>query len=194
MGRCGGDTERLFGRCLPATWLWGQWRSVLVVPLVPRLHAGSRHRPRPRLAYRCGAWSKSAHCRGSEETSPRFVAVGRGGVSKPEPLDDGGCGALLTCLCAKLGRKGRKSKPQGEKCVTVNRFFCVSKCGVEQTRAEKQWSFSSKWWTFRRKWCTFSFYFPTFFEQRTCIGEKGRIKPRFIGENERSRVGRVMLQ
>ena len=23
-----------FGRCLPATWLWGQWRSVLVVPLV----------------------------------------------------------------------------------------------------------------------------------------------------------------
>lgn len=123
VGRCGGYTERLFCRCLPATWLWGQWRSVLVVPLVPRLHAGSLHRPRPRLAHRRGAWSKSAHCRGSEETSPRFVAVGRGGVSKPEPLDDGGCGALLTCLCAKLGRKGRKSKPQGEKCVTVNRFF-----------------------------------------------------------------------
>ena len=30
---------------------------------------------------------------------------------------------MLTCLCAKLGRNERKSKPQGEKCVTVHRFF-----------------------------------------------------------------------
>ena len=119
--RCGGDTEGLFCRCLVGTWLWHQWRSVLVMPLVPRLHAGSRHRPR--LAHRRGGRSKWAHCRGSEETSPRFVAVGRGGVSKPMPFYDGGCGALLTCLCAKLGRKGRKNKSQGEKCVTVNRFF-----------------------------------------------------------------------
>ena len=161
----------------------------LAVRLVPRLRASSRDTPWRCPERRSLPWCKSAHCRGSEETSPRFVAVGRGEVSKPEPLDDGGCGALLTCLCAKLGRKGRKSKPQGEKCVTVNRFFCVSKCGVEQTRAEKQWSFSSKWWTFRRKWRTFSFYFPTFFEQRTCIGEKGRIKPRFIGENGQSSRG-----
>ena len=130
--RCGDDTEGLFCRCLPATWLWGQWRSVLVMPLVPRLHAGSRHRPR--LAHRRGGRSKWAHCRGSEETSPRFVAVGRGGVSKPMPFYDGGCGALLTCVGAKLGRKGRKSKPQGEKCVVVNRFFVRIKVALSKQR------------------------------------------------------------
>ena len=130
--RCGGDTEGLFCRCLVGTWLWHQWRSVLVMPLVPRLHAGSRHRPR--LAHRRGGRSKWAHCRGSEETSPRFVAVGRGGVSKPMPFYDGGCGALLTCLCAKLGRNGRTSKPQGEKCVVVNRFFVSIKVALSKQR------------------------------------------------------------
>ena len=30
---------------------------------------------------------------------------------------------------------------------------------------------------------------PYFFEQRICIGEKGRIKPRFIGENGQSSRG-----
>ena len=170
--RCGGDTEGLFCRCLVGTWLWHQWRSVLVMPLVPRLHAGSRHRPR--LAHRRGGRSKWAHCRGSEETSPRFVAVGRGGVSKPMPFYDGGCGALLTCLCAKLGRKGRTSKPQGEKYVVVNRFFVRIKVALSKQR---------------RKSCGVSahggglfvgmVHFPStalfLFEQRAYIGEKGRI-------------------
>ena len=131
VGRCGGDTERLFCRCLPATWLWGQWQSVLVVPLVPRLHAGSRHRPRLRLAHRCGAWSKSAHCRGSEETSPRFVAVGRGEVSKPEPLDDGGCEVLRTCIGAKIGRNGQRCKSVGKKRESGRCFRPQSRSGTD---------------------------------------------------------------
>ena len=83
----------------------------------------------------------------------------------------------------KVREERAKEQTAGRKMCDCEPFFCVSKCGVEQTRVEKLWSFSSKWWTFRRKWCTFSFYVPAFFEQRTCIGEKGRIKPRFIGEN-----------
>ena len=86
-------------------------------------------------------------------------------------------------LVRKVREERAKEQTAGRKMYVGEPFFCLSKCGVEQTRAEKQWSFSSKWWTFRRKWWTFSFYFPTFFEQRTCIGEKGRIKPRFIVEN-----------
>ena len=42
---------------------------------------------------------------------------------------------------------------------------------------------------FSSKVVHFSFYFPTFFEQRTCIGDKGRVKPRFIGENGQSSCG-----
>lgn len=92
-------------------------------------------------------------------------------------------------LVRKVREERAKEQTAGRKMCDCEPFFCVSKCGVEQTRAEKQWSFSSKWWTFRRKWCTFSFYVPAFFEQRTCIGDKGRIKPRFIGENGQSSCG-----
>lgn len=69
------------------------------------------------------------------------------------PLYDGGCGALLTCLCAKLGRNGRKSKPKAEKCVGLNRFLCVEptgKCGIKllsfyfdcKLSAGTSWTFS----------------------------------------------------
>lgn len=46
-------------------------------------------------------------------------------------------------LVRKVREERAKEQTEGRKMCDCEPFFCVSKCGVEQTRAEKQWSFSS---------------------------------------------------
>ena len=47
-------------------------------------------------------------------------------------------------LVRKVREERAKEQTAGRKMCDCEPFFSVSKCGVEQTRAEKQWSFSSK--------------------------------------------------